>query len=707
VNDEQIEILLELRNISAFLRDAHAGERAIKGIGDEGTRTAAKLKRADTSSRLFASGLGILRRGLALTGAGLGTIGAMAVYQGVKFNTSMEQNTQALKFFIGSTKGANEELQFLFDLAAKGPFEFPDLVAANRKMLAFGMSLKDSRRLSLSLNDAVAGIGGGADEMRRITIALGQIQTKNKVFGEELLQLNEAGIPASQYLKRYLHLPDSVMNRIGDLNIDAKTAIGAIIKGMNDQFHGAAEVQNKTLYGQFTTFKDYYRMILGFATQGLSGLIRNMLFGVNRYLYIIINDVRKGFSFNEIAADLDKAAGAQGRLIAIIDKLRRTGIALRDFFVTVWPVFKTLGEVILGVTYVGFLALEPTLSFFNSHGTTTRIIVWGLVTAFVAWRVALVAWNIVAWVTNGRLAMEAALAGKAREMTLAQWIVIKLITAAQWLWNAALAAYRAVVLLVIESDIVLGLIMLKNRAYMIGLTILEWAQVAATTALTVAQWLLNAAMLAFPVILIIAAIVAIVVAVIILYKRWGWFHDKVQMIWGWIKTNWPLLLAILTGPIGLAVYMIIRYWTQIENFIMGFPDRMRGWASTMWDWMIAPLERVLAYIWDKINAVIGAIQWAIDHLNPFGGEAGDPNFASGGRHGRTPVTTAGVRPGKPGQTGARVLGVPVAAGSNLGVDGIGTTYGKMPEYIQTTVQVDGKTIAKAQHKINRDRVARK
>ncbi|QMU78883.1 phage tail tape measure protein [Streptacidiphilus sp. PB12-B1b] len=33
----------------------------------------------------------------------------------------------------------------------------------------------------------------------------------------------------------------------------------------------------------------------------------------------------------------------------------------------------------------------------------------------------------------------------------------------------------------------------------------------------------------------------------------------------WIKGHWPLLLAILTGPIGLAVYAITHYWKQISG----------------------------------------------------------------------------------------------------------------------------------------------
>ncbi len=31
----------------------------------------------------------------------------------------------------------------------------------------------------------------------------------------------------------------------------------------------------------------------------------------------------------------------------------------------------------------------------------------------------------------------------------------------------------------------------------------------------------------------------------------------------WVKSHWPLLLAILTGPIGLATLFIVDHWRKI------------------------------------------------------------------------------------------------------------------------------------------------
>jgi hypothetical protein len=106
-----------------------------------------------------------------------------------------------------------------------------------------------------------------------------------------------------------------------------------------------------------------------------------------------------------------------------------------------------------------------------------------------------------------------------------------------------------------------------------------------------AQWLFNAAMTANPIGLIILALVALGVAFVVLYKKVGWFRNAVNAalgavknaavaVFNWIKGHWPLLVAILTGPFGVAVYAIIKHFDKIKaaaksaiNFIIG------GWNS--------------------------------------------------------------------------------------------------------------------------------
>lgn len=139
------------------------------------------------------------------------------------------------------------------------------------------------------------------------------------------------------------------------------------------------------------------------------------------------------------------------------------------------------------------------------------------------------------------------------------------------------------------------------------------ALVAATIAekaAAVGQWLLNAAMAASPITLVVLAIAALVGALILAYNKIGWFRDlcntafkaiagAVGWVINWVKANWPLLLVILTGPIGVAVLLIMKYWNKISsgfmsayhatvnvgkslvNWIAGLPGRAKAALSSL------------------------------------------------------------------------------------------------------------------------------
>lgn len=154
------------------------------------------------------------------------------------------------------------------------------------------------------------------------------------------------------------------------------------------------------------------------------------------------------------------------------------------------------------------------------------------------------------------------------------------------------------------------------------------AMIAATVwtkAVTAGQWLLNAAMSANPLGLIVIALVAVGVGLYLLWTRSETFRKIVKgafnAVWGaiktgwsWVKKNWPLLLAILTGPIGLATRAISQNW-----------DRIKAGATAVKDWIANRFNQVItfvgglpgrvskatAYLWSRITTGASA---ARDHV---------------------------------------------------------------------------------------------
>jgi hypothetical protein len=152
-----------------------------------------------------------------------------------------------------------------------------------------------------------------------------------------------------------------------------------------------------------------------------------------------------------------------------------------------------------------------------------------------------------------------------------------------------------------------------------------------------ATMLFNLALEANPIVLIVTGLAALGAAFVIAYKKVGWFRHGVQAVWGWIKGHWPLLLSILTGPIGTAVIYIVRHWDQIKaaatgvwhwvrdrfndlvGFFTGMPGRIAQAASGMWDGITDAFKAAVKWIVDKINWIVDKLQWAARKAADVGG----------------------------------------------------------------------------------------
>lgn len=134
------------------------------------------------------------------------------------------------------------------------------------------------------------------------------------------------------------------------------------------------------------------------------------------------------------------------------------------------------------------------------------------------------------------------------------------------------------------------------------------AAAVAEAALTAAQWLLNIAMDANPIGIIILAIGVLIGVVILLVRNWQFVSDFFRELWAdvtkifkiaidWvvdvIKGWYPLILGIMSGGILLIPALIFKYWSQIS-----------GWFQGIW------------------NNVQGGFRWLGDRANDFGNALG-------------------------------------------------------------------------------------
>lgn len=90
----------------------------------------------------------------------------------------------------------------------------------------------------------------------------------------------------------------------------------------------------------------------------------------------------------------------------------------------------------------------------------------------------------------------------------------------------------------------------------------------------------------------ILAITAIIGVIILLDRRFHflgptlkWLKGAFSDVFDWIKDHWPLLLAILTGPFGLAVLAIVKNWGAIKRAFTGAFNFIKDKLSDFADWV--------------------------------------------------------------------------------------------------------------------------
>jgi hypothetical protein len=120
---------------------------------------------------------------------------------------------------------------------------------------------------------------------------------------------------------------------------------------------------------------------------------------------------------------------------------------------------------------------------------------------------------------------------------------------------------------------------------------------ATTKAFAAIQAAFNAVMAMNPIFLIAIAIAAIVAILVVLQQKFDIFGtaveaigtafeavwDAIKFVFDWAVDNWPLLLAVITGPLGLAIAFFVTFKDQI----IGFMKNVISWIGDNWKLLLA------------------------------------------------------------------------------------------------------------------------
>lgn len=261
--ETQAKALKDEAQAAAALKQRLAdGDDAMRKFAQAGTASAEALKRyregtdaAATGSRNLANEGGRLQgmfSGLrGLIAPVLAYLSFDAAKRGIAnlagVGAAAENARRSLQNLYGDVDTGNRAYEGLRNMAKQSGLAFADLVEDAKKLKAFGL---DPLNGSLqALIDQNAAVGGSQQDLSGKVLALGQAWAKQKLQGEEILQLVERGVPVWSLLEQATGKNVQELQKLSEQGKLGRDTIRALYEEIGRANTGAAERGLSSLSG--------------------------------------------------------------------------------------------------------------------------------------------------------------------------------------------------------------------------------------------------------------------------------------------------------------------------------------------------------------------------------------------------------------------------------------------------------------------------
>jgi tape measure domain-containing protein len=204
----------------------------IKDLQDKLNQAQKSLKKAGRKMQSIGSSLM-----MSLT-APLAALGGSAI----KAAGDFEAMSNGLTAIMGDADAAAEELEKLKEAAKNPGLGFQQAVKGSVRLQSIGVSAELARMNMLAMGNAIALVGGGANELDRATLAMQQIGAKGKVSAEEINQLNEVIPQIRDVMNKTFGTSDG--QQLAKMGVDAQVFIEQITKGLEQLPRAQGGIKN-------------------------------------------------------------------------------------------------------------------------------------------------------------------------------------------------------------------------------------------------------------------------------------------------------------------------------------------------------------------------------------------------------------------------------------------------------------------------------
>ena len=586
------------------------------------------------------------RRGMFYTTLGAIALTGEIIKMGFAYDNAMQSASVALGQVIRPQKLLQGELQQLFLIAAKTPFQVKDITVAFRQMfIAFkpfhvGLGTLNQTILAITNNLSATGKVTPAS-LNRVSTALAHMANVGHLTGQAVLQLARDGLQLQPALQKELHLTSDQLANIGKAGIPARDVLMALIKYSQSTpgiANAAFRQANLTLAGSATSLKDYISQAAGGAlggpggTGGIFGYIQKQIVGINKELGKM-SAGGKAVTLTDIAMAMDKQLTPQTHIIlnlfiAFSTAIHTVGFMLGALFKTIQLILRPLDLLasLFGANHFAAKALGVAL------GVMLTVVITGT-TIWGAYRVAVDAAKLaqyglgraIAATTTLQKAQDILMGGGSGAGLIAKWrkwATLEKTVNRVPVWKQPMATtfgrgsyekdFANTGIFARASRGILGKGGLKEGMKSLGSAMKGIIPLFAS--LIVESYAFFVANLWW--FIFVLAIIAVIAALVLLYRKWQWFHDAVNNTARFVKKYWEIFMlgVPIIGWMIVALTEVIRHWNTFENVIMSVVDAIKSlidWIKKIpskipgWNW-ISKLVTVPAHALGAAGGAIGS-----------------------------------------------------------------------------------------------------
>jgi len=270
---------------------------------------------------------------LAAAAGGIYAVGA-AIKSVVTTGSDFEQLGIRMTSVMGSIAEGEKATGWIQKFAKDTPLQLDGVTSVFLKLKNFGLDPMDGTLQKLT--DAASKYGTGQEGLERISLALGQAWGKQKLQGQEILQLIEAGVPVWELLAKSTGKSVPELQKLSEAGKLGKETIKGLIDAMGNDALGASAAQMNTVNGAWSNFLDTLDKVkVAIFNSGMGDELKTQLQSITAEIQKMADDGRLkkfatelGSAFGTIASAI---GGATKFIIEHIDAIKTLAVSFAAF----------------------------------------------------------------------------------------------------------------------------------------------------------------------------------------------------------------------------------------------------------------------------------------------------------------------------------------------------------------------------------------